>query len=166
MRARLAALGGMVEGRRLLDVGAGSGTFTEAARERGWDAVGVEPPDSEVNTPGVVRADIASETVPGRPEARPTHARWLRQYLPMVEEGTWAWLDVGDCDLLLGPRPEHVVLSAFAGRELYLALANYGQTAVTVETSDKYAAVVDAQSVATNRWDLVGRSLRILRRAR
>jgi len=104
------------------------------------------------------------DSVPGRPEARPTHARWLSQYLPMVEEGTWAWLEISDGDLVAGPLPESVVVSAFANRELYLVLANFGQTAVTVETADNYAPVVDASALPKSRWDLAGRSLCILRR--
>ena len=39
------------------------------------------------------------DAVPGRPGTRPAHARWLKQYLPLVEEGTWAWLEVGDSQL-------------------------------------------------------------------
>ena len=39
------------------------------------------------------------DSFPGRAEARPTHARWLKQYMPMVEEGTWAWLEIGDSSL-------------------------------------------------------------------
>lgn len=41
------------------------------------------------------------DSVPGRPEARPTHARWLQRYLPMVEEGTWGV----DRDRRFGPLP-------------------------------------------------------------
>ena len=36
---------GLGEGRKLLDVGAYIGVFVEVARERGWDAIGVEPSD-------------------------------------------------------------------------------------------------------------------------
>ena len=67
------------------------------------------------------------DAVPGRAETRPTHARWLKQYLPLVEEGTWAWLEIGESSLFARPLPKDVVASAFANRELYLVLANYGQ---------------------------------------
>ncbi|MFH1267356.1 MAG: hypothetical protein ABIK89_16655, partial [Planctomycetota bacterium] len=104
------------------------------------------------------------DSVPGRPQARPTHARWLGQYLPMVEEGTWAWLEIGDSDLFTGPPAEGVVASAFANREFHLVLANYGPDAASVETSGKYVPVADPQAAPAARWDLDARSLRILRR--
>jgi len=105
------------------------------------------------------------DSVPGRPEARPTHARWLKQYLPMVEEGTWAWLEMGESDFFTGPLPEGVVASAFANRQLYLVLANYGQAAVDIATTDAYVPVADPAATAGKRWHLEGRSLCILRRA-
>ena len=105
------------------------------------------------------------DSVPGRPEARPTHAGWLKQYLPMVEEGTWAWLEIGDSNLFAKPLPNNVVASAFANRELYLVLANYGETPVRVTTSDAYSAVADPAAEAKKAWNLAGRSLRILRRS-
>jgi hypothetical protein len=104
------------------------------------------------------------DSVPGRPEARPTHARWLKHYLPMVEEGTWAWLEIRDSDLFSTPLPENVVASAFANRRLHLVLANYGSARTQVETSDKYLAVADPSAEPRSRWDLDARSLLILRR--
>jgi hypothetical protein len=104
------------------------------------------------------------DSVPGRPEARPTHARWLKQYLPLVEEGTWAWLEIRDSDLFTQPLPENVVASAFANRKLYLVLANYGPTPARVETSDAYLPVADPSAKPRNRWDLSARTLHILRR--
>lgn len=103
------------------------------------------------------------DSVPGRPEARPTHARWLKQYLPMVEEGTWAWLEIGDSDLFRGPLPESVVASVFANHELFLVLANYGTSPARVETSAPCLCVADPSVPPTGRWDLEPRSLRILR---
>ncbi len=103
------------------------------------------------------------DSVPGRSEARPTHARWMKQYLPMVDEGTWAWLEIHDSDLFTGPLPESVVASAFANRESYLVLANYGSAPAQVETSAPYLPVADPTARPTSRWDLEARSLRILR---
>ncbi|MCF6284540.1 MAG: hypothetical protein L3K26_05065, partial [Candidatus Hydrogenedentes bacterium] len=34
------------------------------------------------------------DAVPSNGEIRLTHARLLQQYLPLVEEGTWAWLEI------------------------------------------------------------------------
>jgi len=105
------------------------------------------------------------DSVPGRVEARPTHARWLKHYLPMVEEGTWAYLEISDSDLLVKPPPENVVASAFANRDLYLVLANYGQTPVEVGTSAAYLPVGGPSSAPKDRWRLERRSLQILRRS-
>ena len=104
------------------------------------------------------------DSVPGRPEARPTHARWLRQYLPVVEEGTWAWLEIHDSDLFARPLPENVVASAFANRDLHLVLANYGRALANVETSDAYSAAANPASPPKKQWKLEARSLHILRR--
>ena len=46
--------------------------------------------------------------------------------MPLVEEGTWAWLEIRDSSLFTRPLPAHVVASAFVNRESYLVLANYG----------------------------------------
>lgn len=102
--------------------------------------------------------------LPGRPEARSTHARWLRRYLPMVEEGTWAWLEIGESTLLAQPLPKGVVASVFANRELYLVLANYEKEAVEVATSDAYVDASEPASSPSKRWTVDGRSLVILRR--
>jgi hypothetical protein len=103
------------------------------------------------------------DSCPGRPEARPTHARWLKQYLPMVEEGTWAWLEIGDSDLFAQPPPKDVVPSAFANREFHLVLANYGQSAAEVVTRDAYAPLASADA-ARKQWTVPARSLCIVRR--
>ena len=103
------------------------------------------------------------DSCPGRPEARPTHARWLKQYLPMVAEGTLAYLEISDSNLFRAPLPQHVVASAFAGRDLYLVLANYGQTPVEVATSASYVPAADPSASPRNRWELEQRSLHILR---
>ena len=86
------------------------------------------------------------DSVPARPGARPAHARWLEQYLPMTEEGTWAWLEISDSDLFVGSLPEGVVASAFANREMYLVLANYSRAPVEIQTSDAYVPVADASA--------------------
>jgi hypothetical protein len=105
------------------------------------------------------------DAVPGRAETRPTHARWLKQYLPLVEEGTWAWLEVGESKLFAGPLPKDTVASVFANRELYLVLANYGQTPTEVVTADAFVPTANPAAVPATRWSLAARSLNILHRA-
>ena len=105
------------------------------------------------------------DSVPGRPEARPTHARWLKQYLPMVEEGTWAWLEISDSSIFPRPLPADVVASAFANRDLYLVLANYRRDAAEVVTAEAYCSA-EQPCQARTRWTLEARSLQILKRAR
>ena len=106
------------------------------------------------------------DSVPGRPEARPTHGRWLKQYLPMVEEGAWAWLEIGDTDLLERPLPEGVVASAFANRDLFLVLANYGHSRAAIRTRDGWVSATGAAAPPAREWDLGPRSLTILKHAR
>jgi hypothetical protein len=104
------------------------------------------------------------DAVPQRPETRATHARWLAEYRPMVEEGTWAWLEIGQSSLFARPLPKGVVASAFANRQMYLVLANYAQSAVEVETADSYAPAASPAGIAAKKHALPPRSLAILRR--
>ncbi len=100
-----------------------------------------------------------------RPEARPTHAKWLRQYLPMVEQGTRAYLEIHNSSLFARSLPAGVVASAFVNRDLYLVLANYGHQPAVVATSDPYVATDSRGEPETKTWKLPGRSLHILRRS-
>ena len=102
------------------------------------------------------------DSVPGRPEAPSLHALWLRRYLPLVEEGTWAWLGIGASDLFAQPLPADVTASAFANRRAYLVLANYGRTPVEIATTSAYVSVTEGPAPSTNRWRLETRSLQIL----
>lgn len=102
---------------------------------------------------------------PGHPGSRPAHARWLKQYMPLVEEGAWAWLEIGDSTLFAQPLPKEVVASAFANRELYLVLANYGKTPVTVETTADYVTTGESAAGPSKQWRLAPRSLQMLRRS-
>lgn len=103
------------------------------------------------------------DPIPPDPQTRPQHARWLRQYLPMVEDGTWAYLEVADSDLFTSAWPADCVASVFANRHLYLVLANYGTTAQTVTTSDPYVPADQPETAPARQWDIPARSLRILR---
>lgn len=114
--------------------------------------------------PGKLHCYSAWDAVPGNPETRPTHARWLKRYLPLVEEGTWAWLEIGESTLFAGPLPRDVIASAFANRELYLVLANYGRTPAEVATADPFVATDNPSAAPSTAWTLPPRSLQILRR--
>ena len=104
------------------------------------------------------------DSVPGRPEARKAHAKWLKQFVPMVEEGTWAWLEVKDSTILRGTLPSDVVASVFANRELYLVLANYGEQRVLVDTFEQFTDTGEDRQNARARWELPGRTLKILKK--
>ena len=104
------------------------------------------------------------DAVPGRPQAQQTHARWLARYRPLVEEGTWAWLEIAEGELTAQPPPKDVCISAFANRELYLVLANYGRGSSIVETRLAFASLTDQNAPSATRWELAPRSLKILRR--
>jgi hypothetical protein len=103
------------------------------------------------------------DAVPPRGETQATHARWLKQYLPMVEEGTWAWLEISQSNLFAGPLPTGVVASAFANRRLYLVLANYTKSAAEVTTTQNFIAMDAPTAAPSKQWRLPPRSLRILR---
>jgi hypothetical protein len=91
-------------------------------------------------------------------------ADWLKVYRPMVEDGTWVWMEVSDSDLFPGPLAQDTVASVFVNREFYLVLANYRHGAVEVETTDAYTSVLQPPE-PRKRWSLAPRSLQILRRA-
>jgi hypothetical protein len=84
--------------------------------------------------------------------------------MPLVEEGTWAWLEIGQSSLFAGPLPEDVVASAFANRNLCLALANYGRGPAEIATVDGYVSVGDPSVSPKKVWKLAPRSLHILQR--
>ncbi|MBM3858239.1 MAG: hypothetical protein FJ395_01165 [Verrucomicrobia bacterium] len=103
------------------------------------------------------------DPIPPDTEMRPAHARWLKQYLPLVEEGTWAYLEITDSDLFATPLPKDCVASVFANRDLFLVLANYGHSTQQIEMTDACVPTDDSAATPAKRWQLPKRSLRILR---
>lgn len=101
---------------------------------------------------------------PARPGLRETHAKWLKLYRPMVEEGSYAYLEITDSDLFAAPLPANTVASVFVNLETYLVLANYGQSEVTIQTTNDYAAVSESGTASGKTWTLGGESLLILRK--
>jgi hypothetical protein len=97
-------------------------------------------------------------------EIRGRYSFWLKQYLPMVEEGTWAWIEVAESDLFRQPPPRGVVASVFANREVHLVLANYGKIDAELDTSAQYLPVGEGSAPPNGEWKLPPRSMRILRR--
>jgi hypothetical protein len=85
--------------------------------------------------------------------------------MPLVEEGTWAWLEIGESSLFAAPLPKDVVASAFANRNLHLVLANYGRSPAEVATADSYAPSEGPAAAPTKTWKIPARSLLVLRRA-
>lgn len=101
---------------------------------------------------------------PGRPECREIHARWLKSYSLLVSEGTRAYIQIADATFFRDPLPDSVVASAFAGREFYLVLANYGRGPRTVTlTQDHVRADANGDRPASV-WNVAPRSLLILKR--
>lgn len=104
------------------------------------------------------------DSVPGRPAARSTHAKWLRQYTPMVEEGTWAWLEIRQTQLIRDRLPSNTVMSVFANRHMYLVFANYGEKEAAIETAENFVAAHEQEERLGTKWKLGPRSLLILKR--
>lgn len=103
------------------------------------------------------------ESLPPNPNRRLTHAKWLKQYLPLVQEGSWAYIDIGDSSLFKGPLPADVVASVFTNLETYLVLANYSKTEAMIETAQNYRPSGEPTSSPRRDWKLKGRSFIILR---
>jgi hypothetical protein len=92
--------------------------------------------------------------VPGSPTTRSVHKRWLHHFQTLVADGVWAWLEITDSDLFVKPLPAGIVASAFANTDVYLLLANYTRTPVTIVTRENYVSLRQeraAISVATGR---------------
>ncbi len=104
------------------------------------------------------------DAFPPRPNARAVHAKWLKRYLPMVEEGTQAYLEIADSSLFSGPLPAQAVASVFANLNVYLVLANYGRSEASIETSHSYRNSFERGRAPARRWRLAPRSMIILER--
>jgi hypothetical protein len=104
------------------------------------------------------------DAFPPKPEIRPAHARWLKQYRPLAESGTRAWLEIAESALFNAPLPPNVAASAFANRDVYLVLANYGKETVEVATRDAFAPLAEPGALPTDALQVKARSLVILRK--
>jgi len=103
------------------------------------------------------------DAVPGRPETRPTHARWLKQYLPLVEEGTWAWLEIHQSTLFARPLPSRSWHPCLPIATCTWCWPTTAKEAVELATTDRYVASGSAGAAGAERWTLPKRSLVILR---
>jgi hypothetical protein len=111
------------------------------------------------------------DAVPGRPNAKQRCFHWLRRYLPMVEEGTRAYLEISDSSLFRRAPGRKVVATLYANRELWLVLANYGRRPAEVTTRERWVrcdgeAGSREAAGAARAWTIAARSLLILRRVR
>lgn len=71
---------------------------------------------------------------PGPPDAR---ERWFHHfdlYRPMVAEGTRVWIDITATTIFDQPLPEAVTASLFVNDTMYLVLANYTDSSVTLNS--------------------------------
>ncbi|WP_437223100.1 hypothetical protein SH661x_003072 [Planctomicrobium sp. SH661] len=103
------------------------------------------------------------DEVPPNPRSQETHAKWLKRYQQITEDGSWAWLDIRESNLFSASLPGDVVASAFANQEFYMVLANYGEQKAEVALAETYLPI-DADTGASKTWTLAPRSLQILRR--
>jgi len=102
--------------------------------------------------------------VPPQADYQERHARWLKRYMPLVEAGTRAWLEIAESGLFKAPLPTGVVASAFANRETYLVLANYGRAVAEIGTVDKFVSLSEKTGDPAVQWSLAPGTLEILRR--
>jgi hypothetical protein len=104
------------------------------------------------------------DSFPIWPDVRVRHSRWLKQYLPLVEEGTRAYIEISESDLFSSALPPKVVASAFANLETYLVLANYSTMETRITTSHDYVPIAEPLASPHSDWKLSARSFLILRR--
>jgi len=88
---------------------------------------------------------------------------WFNLYRPMVEEGTWVWIDITSSDLFQSSLPRNSVASLFINREVYLVVANYNNKSFDLRTVDNYISVSKPDTKSQNSWQIGGRSLEILK---
>ena len=88
---------------------------------------------------------------------------WFNIYRPMVEEGTWVWIDIASSDLFQSTLPKNSVASLFVNREVYLVIANYNNKPFDIITTDNYVSAVNPITQTPNNWNIKGRSLEILK---
>ena len=105
------------------------------------------------------------DAFPGRPSIRTAHARWLKRYYPLVEPGTYAYLEIENSRLLAGRPASDVVASVFVNLDTHLVLANYARAPAQIETTDSYFSVSDDSASPGKRFVLPPRSLLILRQS-
>lgn len=103
------------------------------------------------------------DSFPPRPHLRDVHAKWLKRYLPMVQEGTYAYLEITNSTLFDGPLPTDTVASVYTNLDTWMVLANYGTSSVTVKTTWELSDP-EARSAPNRQWTIPARSLRILKR--
>jgi SAM-dependent methyltransferase len=85
MLARLRELEAVYGKGPLIDVGAGTGTFVDAAGRLGWDATGIELPGEAHGRTGILEADITREPIPGI-EPGSAHIVHVHHVLEHVED--------------------------------------------------------------------------------
>jgi hypothetical protein len=95
-----------------------------------------------------------------------TFAFWFKRYLPMVEEGSWVWIDILSSNLFESDLPKKAVASLFVNREVYLVVANYNQGPIEIKTTDQYVSVLGSTGQPQNIWKLDERSAQILKLVR
>lgn len=104
------------------------------------------------------------DAFPPRPNQKEVHAKWLKRYLPMVQEGSVAYLEIRDSSLFTAPLPKETVASVYTNLDTWMVLANYGTSNVTVSTAWQFTDTEDSGH-PSREWTLQPRSLRILKRA-
>ena len=105
------------------------------------------------------------DAFPGRPTIRAAHARWLKRYYPLVEPGTYAYLEIENSRLLASRPASDVVASVFVNLDIHLVLANYAKTSAQIESNDPYFSVSDDSASPGKMFVLPPRSLLILRQS-
>lgn len=102
------------------------------------------------------------DSFPGRPEGRERWFHHLDLYRPMAVGGSRAWIEIGDNTIIPSPIPHDVTASLFVNDEIYLVLANCGDSPIEVASQWTWR---DRESEWTGQTlSVAPRSLRYLKR--
>ena len=86
--------------------------------------------------------------IPDDPGHRDLWAKYLSLYRPMVEEGSWVFIDVTESSLTVGPKPCDTVISLFVNDSCYMVISNIGKKVETLTLSEDW---IDRESGKTVR---------------
>ena len=66
--------------------------------------------------------------------------KWLKIYKELTSIGTWCYMDI-DCEALVTAKGKNTVLTAYVNRDIYVVVANFGNTDDEIRFADKVSEI-------------------------